>query len=104
MLHLTKNFPLKKEELAKFFCIAMMMVMIIFVYSTQRIVKDSIVVTNMGAELISTLKLWAVTPSAIIIMLLYAKLSDNINKTKIFHLFNCLFIGYFLLFTFVDTS
>jgi len=101
MLHLTKNFPLKKDELTKFFCIAMMMVMIIFIYSTQRIVKDSIVVTNMGAELISTLKLWAVTPSAIIIMLLYAKLSDNINKTKIFHFFNCLFVGYFLLFTFV---
>jgi AAA family ATP:ADP antiporter len=101
MLHLTKNFPLKKEELAKFFCIAIMMVMIIFIYSTQRIVKDSIVVCNLGAELISTLKLWAVTPSAIIIMLFYAKLADNINKTKIFHLFNCLFVGYFLFFTFV---
>ena len=101
MLNLIKNFPLKKDDLAKFFCIALMMVMIIFIYSTQRIVKDSIVVTNCGAELISTLKLWAVTPSAILIMLLYAKLSDNVSKTKIFHFFNCLFIGFFLIFTFV---
>jgi AAA family ATP:ADP antiporter len=34
-------------------------------------------------------------------MLLYAKLSDYVNKTKIFHFFNIAFIGFFLFFTFV---
>ena len=75
------------------------MVMIIFIYSTQRIIKDTLVVSGLGAELISTMKLWGITPSAIIVMLLYAKLSDRFDKTFIFHLFNSMFVGYFLIFT-----
>ena len=77
------------------------MILIIYIYSTQRIIKDSLIITNLGAELISTIKLWAVLPLAIITMLIYAKLSDIFKKTQLFHLLNIFFISYFLLFTFI---
>jgi AAA family ATP:ADP antiporter len=77
------------------------MMMTIYIYSTQRVVKDSIIITALGAEVISTIKLWAVMPLAILVMLLYAKLSDVLNKTKLFHILNIFFVGYWLLFTFI---
>ena len=78
-----------------------MMVMILFIYSVQRTVKDTIVVSEMGAELLSALKLFATLPAAILIMLIYTKLSNELNKTTIFHILNIFFISYFIVFTFV---
>lgn len=92
--------PVKKDELSKFVVVSLMMLMILFIYSIERTVKDTIVVNEMGAELISAIKLFGTLPVAILVMLIYAKLSSEINKTIIFHLFNTLFISYFLIFTF----
>ncbi|MFQ3307202.1 MAG: AAA family ATP:ADP antiporter [Candidatus Midichloriaceae bacterium] len=100
MSNLMKYLPVKKEELGKFFAISVMMILILFIYSVQRTIKDTIVVSYMGAELISAIKLWGVLPSAILVMLLYAKLSDIFNKTLIFHLFNAFFVAYFAIFSF----
>ena len=101
MVNIFKYIPVKKEELPKFFVMAFMMVLVIFIYSVQRSMKDTIVVSYMGAELISTIKLYGVLPSAILIMLIYTKLSNFLNKTFIFHLLNAFFICYFLVFTFI---
>ena len=101
MLNIYKYLPVKKEELSKFLVISSMMILIIFIYSTQRIVKDTIVVSYMGAELISAIKLYGVLPSAVLITLVYMKLSSILNKTTLFHLFNLFFISYFVGFTFV---
>lgn len=100
-----KNFfrfiPVKANELAKFLVISLMMLMILFIYSIERTVKDTIVINEMGAELISAIKLYGTLPVAILMILVYTKLSNEINKTTIFHIFNIFFISYFLLFTFV---
>ncbi|WPX96605.1 Npt1/Npt2 family nucleotide transporter [Candidatus Bandiella euplotis] len=101
MIDIYKYLPVRKEEFSKFIVISLMMVLIVFVYSIQRITKDTIVVSYMGAELISTIKLYGVLPAAILFTLIYTKLSSVLNKTIIFHLFNLLFIGYFVLFSFV---
>ena len=68
--------PIHKEELKKFLPMALMMFSILFNYSLLRINKDSLVVTAAGAEVISALKLWAVLPSAMIFMVVYAKLAN----------------------------
>ena len=77
------------------------MLMILFIYSVERTVKDTIVVNEMGAELISAIKLFGTLPVAVLMMLVYVKLSNELNKTVIFHIYNILFISYFLVFTFI---
>ena len=101
MINLSKFIPVKKEEFFKFLTTAFMMVLILFVYSIQRGCKDSLVISNLGAELISTTKLFGVLPCAIIAMLIYAKLVDVFPNTVVFHILNAFFAGFFLLFAFV---
>lgn len=101
MKNFFKFIPVKTNELAKFLVISLMMLMILFIYSIERTVKDTIVINEMGAELISAIKLYGTLPVAIIMILIYTKLSNEINKTTIFHLFNVFFISYFLVFTFI---
>lgn len=101
MKNFFKFIPVKTNELAKFLVISLMMLMILFIYSIERTVKDTIVINEMGAELISAIKLYGTLPVAIIMILVYTKLSNEINKTTIFHLFNIFFISYFLVFTFI---
>jgi AAA family ATP:ADP antiporter len=93
--------PLRKEEITKFLVISSMMLIILFIYSIERTVKDTIVINEMGAELISGIKLYGTLPIAVLMMLIYTKLSNEINKTTIFHLFNGFFLSYFLIFTFI---
>ncbi|RST69240.1 Npt1/Npt2 family nucleotide transporter [Candidatus Aquarickettsia rohweri] len=101
MKYLLNLIPIKKDEISRFIVISLMMLMILFIYSIERTVKDTIVINEMGAELISAIKLYCTMPIAILMMLIYAKLSNELNKTTIFHLFNGFFITYFLIFTFV---
>ncbi len=103
MFDISKFVPIKKEELAKFLVVSFIMVMILFIYSAERAVKDTIIVgdESMGAEALSAIKLFGTLPSAILIMIVYTKLSNSLNKTVIFHLFNVFFVSYFIFFTFV---
>jgi len=101
MNNISKILPIKKIEIPKFLTISSMMLMIIFIYSVERIVKDTIVINEMGAELISAIKLYGTLPSAVLAMIIYTKLSNEINKTKIFHIFNSAFVSYFLIFSFI---
>jgi AAA family ATP:ADP antiporter len=96
-----KYIPIKKDEFSRFLVVSLMMALIVLIYSAQRIIKDTMVVSYMGSELISTIKLYGVLPAAVIVMLVYAKLSNIFKKTVIFHGFNIFFIAYFVLFTFV---
>ncbi len=96
-----KSLPVKKDEVSKFLLSSIMMVMIIAVYSIQRGLKDSLVVTYMGAELLSTIKLFGVLPMAFVFVLMYTKLLDVLTKTSVFHVMNVIFLSYFLFFTFV---
>ena len=101
MKYLLTLLPIKKNEIARFAVISLMMLMILFIYSIERTVKDTIIVNEMGAEFISAIKLYGTLPFAVLLMLIYAKLSNEINKTKIFHLFNGFFVSYFMVFTFI---
>ena len=90
-----------KGEWLKFIVSASMMSLILFVYSIQRGCKDAIIISSLGAELISTIKLFGVLPFAIFAMLAYARLIHSFNTTKVFHIINAFFISFFLIFTFI---
>lgn len=93
--------PIHKEELKKFLPMALMMFSILFNYSLLRINKDSLVVTAAGAEVISALKLWAVLPSAMIFMVVYAKLANILSKPKLFYSIALFFLVFFGVFGFI---
>lgn len=93
--------PIQRNEWRKFLTVAFMMMLVVYVYSILRASKDTIVVTLMSAELISTLKLYGTLPMAVLFMLLYTKLVDFIPRIQLFHLINAFFIGFFVLFAFV---
>ncbi|MDR0406512.1 MAG: NTP/NDP exchange transporter [Holosporales bacterium] len=87
--------PIHTFELKKFLPMGFIMLCILFNYSTLRTTKDSLVVPLCGAEIISALKLWAVLPSAVLIMLLYSKLSNALSKPNLFYTMLSLFLVFF---------
>ncbi len=74
---------------------------ILFNYTCLRNIKDSLIVTNTGAEALSYLKLFCVTPSAILFMLIYAKASNILSNEHLFYATLSPFIVFFGLFAFV---
>lgn len=93
--------PIHSYELKKFLPMALMMMGILFNYSVMRGTKDSLVVTNMGAEAIPTLKLWFVLPAAVLFMIAYSKLSNVFSKNGVFYIVVSFFLSYFALFAIV---
>ena len=93
--------PIHSTELKKFLPMALMMMGILFNYSVMRGTKDSLVVTNMGAEVIPTLKLWFVLPAAVLFMIAYSKLSNVFSKNGVFYIVTSFFLAYFALFAVV---
>ena len=93
--------PIHSFELKKFLPMALMMMCILFNYSLLRGMKDSLVVTSMGAETIPTLKLWFVLPSAVLFMIVYSKLVNVFSKDTVFYTVVIFFLTYFALFAFV---
>ncbi len=81
-----------------------MMMLTIYVYSILRGTKDAMLISKMGAELISTVKLWGVTTSAILFMLLYTKIVDLFSRTNLYHVINGFFMAFFLIFLFIYPS
>ncbi|MDR1334243.1 MAG: NTP/NDP exchange transporter [Holosporaceae bacterium] len=93
--------PIHSHELKKFLLMAVMLMCILLNYSLLRVIKDALVVTNMGAETIPTLKLWFVFPSSLLFMIGYSKLSNILSKHSVFYVITLFFLLYFLLFSLV---
>ena len=91
-------FELKKilPMLFMFFCIS-------FNYTILRDTKDTLVVTapGSGAEAIPFIKVWLVVPSAVLFMLVYAKLSNILTKPALFYATTIPFLIFFALFALV---
>ncbi len=106
-LRLIKNklvnilWPLKKSELSKFFPIAALMFCILFSQNILRILKDSILIIEISAEVTSFVKLYCVTPVAALFVILYAKLVNHLSFEKIFRYLSLGFTVFFLLFAFI---
>lgn len=94
--------PIHSHELKKFLPLAFIMFCILFNYTVLRDTKDTLIVTaqGSGAEAISFLKLWGVTPSAILFVVLYAKMSNVLHKETLFYATMAPFVVFFGLFAF----
>jgi AAA family ATP:ADP antiporter len=95
--------PVHNFELKKLLPMFFLFFFISFNYTILRDTKDSLIVTapGSGAEAIPFLKVWGVLPFAILFMIVYAKLSNMMSKSKLFHTTIATFLGFFALFALV---
>ena len=93
-------FPIHFYELKKFLPLGIILFIILFNHYCLKNIKDSLIVTNIGAEAISFIKLFCVPPGAILCMLAYAKLSDILKNEHLFYVTLGTFITFFTLFAF----
>ena len=93
--------PIEWHENKKFLPMAAMMFCILLNYSTLRAIKDGFVVTEIGAEALGFIKMYAVLPMAIIAMVIYVKLCDLLKQENVFYAVTGFFVVYFIVFAFL---
>ena len=93
--------PIKREEMNRFLPMALMMLCVLFNYNVLRALKDSLVVPGIGAEALSFVKLYCVVPVAVVVMVLYAKMTNVMKQQTIFYTMAMFFLVFFLLFSYV---
>ncbi|CAM9274329.1 unnamed protein product [Scytosiphon promiscuus] len=98
---ITRVFAIEKHELKKFLSMSIMMFSIIYVFTMTRDTKDTLVVSNCGAEAIAFLKVYAVLPAAALFMIGYNWLSNHVGSRALFHLTITPFFIFYAVFAFV---
>ncbi len=95
--------PIHAYELKKVLPMLFMFFFISFNYTILRDSKDALVITapGSGAEAIPFIKFWLVLPSAVIFMLIYAKLSNILTKQGLFYATLAPFLAFFSVFALV---
>lgn len=92
--------PIHRDELKKFLPMLFIMVLICFNYSVLRNLKDSILITSAGAEIIPFIKM-CVLPMAVLMTVIFTKLSNRYSQERVFYIMMSLFLGYYALFGFI---
>lgn len=92
-------FPIHgKHEVTKFLLIGSIKFFIILALTLTRDTKDTLVVTQCGAEAIAFLKIYGVLPAAAAFIALYSKMSNVFNKKTLFYVTCIPFFAFFALF------
>ena len=99
--HISSRFPVSPSELPHFMSMSFMMFLFIYVFTTVRDTKDTLVVSNCGAEAIPFLKLYGVMPCAAAFIVAYSKLSDALDKKLLFYVTLVPFFVFYGAFAFV---
>lgn len=93
--------PIYRHEIRKVVPMIIIVFLACLCYSVLRNMKDSVVLTASGAEVIPFIKFWVLLPSAVCATIIFTKLSNRFNQTQVFCMITAFFIVSFLLFGFV---
>lgn len=93
--------PIYGFELKKFLPLAFIMFCLLFNYTILRDTKDTLVVNSAGAGAITFLKLYCVTPAAILFVVIYAKLTNILKRETVFYAVVTPFLVFFAAFAFL---
>lgn len=94
------SFAIKRNEVPCFIYMSVMMFLFIYVYTTVRDTKDTLLVSNCGAESIPFLKMYGVMPSAFLFIIFYSKLSLVCDKHVLFYATLLPFFAFYAIFAF----
>lgn len=80
----------------------LMLFLITFNYTILRNMKDALVVTaqSSGAEVIPYIKVWVMLPMALLVTILFIKLTNKFSQERVFYLIISGFLAFFAFFTF----
>ncbi len=90
--------PISRHELKKFMPMSFLMFSVLFNQNILRILKDSIVIPEISAEVTSFAKVYCVTPAATIFVVLYAKMINHLSFDKIYYYLLAFFVSFFVFF------
>lgn len=93
--------PIYRHEVKKLLPMIFMLFFICFNYSALRNLKDALVVTSAGAEVIPFIKVWAILPMAVAVTLIFTKLSNRFSQEKVFYLMTSGFLLSYAFFAFI---
>ncbi len=93
--------PVHAHERKKLVPMMLMLFLIIFAYDLLRNMKDAVVVTAAGAEVIPFIKVWALLPGAILLTFAFTKLANRYSQERVFYIMLSGFLLFFLLFAFI---
>ncbi len=93
--------PIHGYELKKFLPLAFIMFCLLFNYTILRDTKDTLVVNSAGAGAITFLKLYCVTPAAILFVIIYAMLTQYLRRETVFYAVVTPFVVFFAAFAFL---
>lgn len=93
--------PIHRNELKKFIPMASLMFCVLFSQNVLRIIKDSIVIAEISAEVTSFAKVYCVTPAAAFFVIIYAKMVNIYSFERIHNYLLGFFVIFFVFFSFV---
>ncbi|MBA3816198.1 MAG: NTP/NDP exchange transporter [Parachlamydiaceae bacterium] len=93
--------PVHRNEVRKLLPMLAIVFLLCFNYSILRNMKDTVVVTASGAEVIPFIKVWVMLPMAVLLTALFAKLSNHYSQERVFYYIISGFLACFALFAFV---
>ncbi len=94
-------FPIKREELKHFIPLAILMFCILLNQNILRILKDSVIISEVNVEIINFIKLYFVTPIAPIFLIIYSKMVNVLPLQRIYYYLLAFFCTFLFLFAFV---
>ncbi len=96
--------PIHNHELRKFIPMCGLMFCVLFNQNILRILKDSILISEISAEVVSFTKVYCVTPAAALFVIVYAKMLNHFSFEKIYYYLTAFFVGFFIIFAFIIYS
>lgn len=97
----TYLWPVHSYELKKLIPMLVMFFLLMFDYNIVRTMKDTLVVTASGAEVIPFIKVWVMFPGALLLTYIFTRLSNRFSREKVFYIMVSLFLSYFFIFALV---
>ncbi|MGA8164040.1 MAG: Npt1/Npt2 family nucleotide transporter [Waddliaceae bacterium] len=93
--------PIYPSECRLVIPMLLMFFLVCFNYSIIRCIKDSIVITAAGAEVLPFIKVWVLLPMAVLLTYIFIQLTHRFSYEKVVYIMTSSFLVFYLLFAFV---